>query len=156
KLENAIRSVFERPPYFFEVQLARDYVYRPSLLDNIRQHVRHAHGFIADISELNANVMFELGAVMLPSDGRPVFTLRSQDAHQEVPVDIKENLRIDYGSLSDPVEEIVDAIALAFERDGRPTHEGMKSLLLERRKRFLSRRVLENLQVRLDAKGIES
>jgi len=155
-VEEAVRNVFERAPYFFEVRLARDYVHRSGLLENIREHLRQAHGFIAEISDLNPNVMFELGAAMLPNDGRPIFSLRSKGAHHKVPVDIEEHLRISYGSLTDPVEAISADISSAFERDGRIIHEGIRNLISERKKRFLSRTLLETLQVRLQPKNIEA
>jgi len=155
-VEEAVRNVFERDPYYFEVRLARDYVHKSGLLENVREHLRRAHGFIAEISELNPNVMFELGAAMLPEDGRPIFSLRSKLAQNDVPADIKEHLRINYSSLSDPVDTISADIANAFERDGRIIHEGIRNLLSERRKRFLSRTLLETLQVRLQSRNIEA
>jgi molecular chaperone HtpG len=144
-IEQAVRNVFERPPYCFELRLARDYTHKPGLLDNVREHMMRAHGFIAEISELNPNVMFELGAAMLPDDGRPVFSLRSGNANTAVPADLKEKLYIPYGSLTDSVETLEAAIRSAFERDGRPTHDGILALVAQRQKRFLSRTLLEGL-----------
>ncbi|HJP93299.1 MAG TPA: ATP-binding protein [Pyrinomonadaceae bacterium] len=155
RLEDAVRNVFERAPYFFEVRLARDYVHKDGLLENVLEHLRRAHGFIAEISDLNPNVMFELGAAMLAADGRPIFSLRSRGAVKDVPADIKEKLRVDYGSLSDPLDRIACDIAVAFERDGRIIHEGIRALLAERKKRFLSRTLLESSQVRLQPRQIE-
>jgi hypothetical protein len=155
QLEEAVRRVFERTPYFFEVRLARDYFHKDGLLENVREHLRRAHGFIAEISDLNPNVMFELGAAMLPNDGRPIFSLRSRGAVKDIPADIKEKLRVDYGSLSDPLEQIAADIASAFERDGRIIHEGIKALLEQRKKRFLSRTLLESSMVRLQPKQIQ-
>jgi molecular chaperone HtpG len=155
-IEEAVRNVFERAPYFFEVRLARDYVHRSGLLENIREHLRRAHGFIAEISELNPNVMFELGAAMLPNEGRPIFSLRSKLAQHDVPTDIKEHLRISYGSLTDSVDTISADISSALERDGRIIHDGVRNLLSERKKRFLSRTLLETLQVRLQPQNIEA
>jgi hypothetical protein len=100
--------------------------------------------------------MFELGAAMLPEGGRPIFSLRSKLAQHDVPADINEHLRINYGSLSDPVDTISADIASAFERDGRIIHEGIRNLLSERKKRFLSRTLLETLQVRLQPRNIEA
>jgi molecular chaperone HtpG len=155
-IEQAVRNVFERPPYCFEVRLARDYTHKPGLLDNVREHMIRAHGFIAEISELNPNVMFELGAAMLPDDGRPVFSLRSKDAHTAVPADLKEKLYVPYGSLTDPVEKLEADIRSAFERDGRPTHDGILALVAQRKKRFLSHTLLAGLRhTRLGPKNIE-
>lgn len=56
-VEEAIRQIFERPPYCFEVRLARDYTHQDGLQANIRAHISRAHAFIAEVSELNPNVM---------------------------------------------------------------------------------------------------
>ena len=154
-IEKAVRRIFERNPYCFEVRLARDYTHKPGLLDNVREHMMRAHGFIAEISELNPNVMFELGAAMLPADGRPVFSLRSNDARMDVPADLKEKLYVPYGSLSDPVEKLEEDVRGSFERDGRPIHEGIQALIAQRKKRFLSRTLLDSLRARLESKEIE-
>jgi HSP90 family molecular chaperone len=153
-LEHAIRKVFETPPYFFEVQLARDYTHTPGLLDNVREHMMQAHGFVAEITDQRPNVMFELGAAMMPDDGRPVFALRRADAKLPVLADFNENLFITYGSLNDPAEKLESAIRSAFERDGRIIHEGITRLIDERKKRFLSRTLLANLMIRLNDKEI--
>jgi hypothetical protein len=155
-LERAVRRVFERPPYFFEMQLARDYTHKPGLLENVREHMMQAHGFIAEISDQTPNVMFELGAAMMPDDGRPVFTLRRGDATLPIPADFKEKLFIPYGTLNDPPEKLEADIRAAFERDGRITHEGILKLIEQRKKRFLSRQLLENLSwTKLDDAGIK-
>jgi hypothetical protein len=99
--------------------------------------------------------MFELGAVMLRQDDRPVFTLRCHESGLEVPADLREKLRIEYGSLQDSPSELVKAIRGSLERDGRVAHDNVKTLLAQRKKRFLSRKFLENAQVRLDRKQID-
>lgn len=154
-LELAVRRVLQCAPYYFEVRLARDYTHEPNLLDNIEVHIRRAHGCIAEISELNPNVMFELGAVMFLDDSRPVFSLRSKDARKEVPVDLKEKLFIPYASLAASAETLESEIRSAFERDGRIVHDGILDLLQKRKKRFLSRVLLESLSIRLGEDEIE-
>ena len=148
-LEEAVRRVFERAPYFFEVRLARDFVKSAGLLANIRVHIAEAHAFIAEISDLNPNVMFELGAVALVEDGRPVFAMRSREASAAVPSDIKERLFISYSSLQSSVQDLELELRAAIERDGRPSHEGVTALLRQRTKRHLSRAVLEGLAIKL-------
>jgi len=145
-IEEAVRRIFECPPYFFEIRLARDYTHKPGLLDNVREHMRRAHGFVAEISELNPNVMIELGAAMLPDDGRPVFSLKSNDSDQPMPADLKEKLRIQYGSLKEPIEIIESQIRSELERDGRPTHDGILALMNQRKKKFLSRTMIDGLK----------
>jgi len=156
-LELAIRRIFERSPYFFEVNLARDYVHKPAILENVREHISQAHGFIAEITDQKPNVMFELGAAMMPKDERPVFTLRRSSASLSVPADFKEKLYIPYGELTDPPQKIEEDIRAAFERDGRTIHEGILGLIEQRKKRFLSRELLENLRhTKLDKNDIEN
>ena len=155
-LEEAVRRVFEREPYYFEVNSAQDYTYKSGLLENVREHMLRAHGFIAEISELNPNVMFELGAVMLPDDNRPIFSLRSDVALKDVPADLKEKLFVPYGSIADPVETLEATIRKAFERDGKIIHDGINTLLAQRKKRFLSRTLLEGLRLNLKSNEIAS
>ncbi|MBD2681739.1 MULTISPECIES: ATP-binding protein [Nostoc] len=155
-LEEAVRRVFERSPYCFEVQLAGGHIYKPGFLENVREHMLRAHGFIAEISDLNPNVMFELGAVMLSDDSRPIFSLRSQNAREDVPAALKEKLFVRYGSIKEPVETLEMAIRIAFERDGRIVHDGINALLAQRQKRFLSRMLLEALRFNLNSNEIAS
>jgi molecular chaperone HtpG len=149
QIEQAVRRVLERPPYCFEVRLARDYTHKPGLLDNVREHMQRAHGFIADITDLNPNVMFELGAAMIVDDGRPVFVLRGSDADSPIPADFKEKLYVPYGALNESLDKLENDIRSCFEKDGRITHDGMQELLTQRKKHFLSRVLLEALSVRL-------
>jgi molecular chaperone HtpG len=155
-LQEAVRRVFERAPYFFEVKTALDETLDPALLANVRQHLNAAHGFIAEISDLNPNVMLELGAALLPEQGqRPVFTLRSGAADLPVPADLSERLRIEYSSPDAPVAQLEEEIRRVLERDGEPSHQGTRNLLEQRRVRFLSRTFLETLRVRFDAGEVE-
>ncbi|MCU0285819.1 MAG: ATP-binding protein [Acidobacteria bacterium] len=153
-LEKALRRIFEAPPYFFQVMLARDYTHHSGLLDNVRIHIRQAHGFLAEISELNSNVMLELGAALLQDDTRPVFSLRSQDAQKDVPADIKEKLFVPYKSITEPPEELEKSIRAFIERDGSIVHEDIHKLLKQRKKRFLSRTLLEQMSIRLEEREI--
>jgi molecular chaperone HtpG len=156
RLEEAIREIFETHPYYFEVKLARDFTFEPSLLKNVREHMIRAHGFIAEISALNANVMFELGAVMLVDDSRPVFTLRCKGAEKNVPADLLDKLRIEYNSLADAPDRLVSDIRANLERDGRIIHEQILDLLAQRKKRFLSKKLLESTPVRLQQSQTDS
>ncbi len=155
-LEEAVRRVFESAPYFFEVRLARNYTYNDNLLENVRTHILAAHGYIAEISDLNPNVMFELGAVMLRNHERPILTLRSASSSKQVPSDFKEKLYIEYGALSDTLDTIVKSIKRALQQDGRPIHEGITKLMSMRRKRFLSKTLLSNLNFRMNEEAQEA
>ena len=154
-LELAVRRVFERSPYFFQVQLARDYQFKAELLDNVREHMLRAHGFIAELSELNPNVMFELGAIMQPNSERPVFSLRSAESVVDVPADLRQNLFLKYNSPLDPVDKIESDLRTQFEVDGRIVNDAVKLLLSARRTKFLSRTLLDSLKITLSQGQID-
>jgi hypothetical protein len=149
QVEQAIREVFESHPYYFEVQVARDFTLKPGLLENVGEHIRQADAFIAEITDLNENVMFELGAAMMQSDGRPIFCLRRTDATKAIPSDLRDMLRFDYGSINNAVGVLAAGIRKGLEFDGRPSHVGIRTLLERRNKRFLSRTSLRQLRVAL-------
>jgi hypothetical protein len=156
-LEQAVRRVFECPPYYFEVRLTSDYTYKSERLENIREHIKRAHGFVVEISELNPNIMFELGAVAISDRNRPILPLRSQAATAEVIASFSSQIQITYSSLDRSVEQLASEIHQAFERDGRIVHEGINALISHRQKRYLSRTLLENLpRTRLDADEISN
>ena len=156
-LEEAVRRVFECPPYYFEVRSTSDYTYKPDRLENIREHIKRAHGFVVEISELNPNIMFELGAVAISDRNRPILPLRSQAATAEVIASFSSQIHTIYSSLNQSVEQLTSEIRQAFQRDGRIVHEGINTLMSHRQKRFLSRTLLENLpRTRLDSQEISS
>lgn len=144
-VEAAVRKVFESAPYFFEVCLASDKTLKRRLSDNVRKHIAVSQGFIAEISELNPNVMIEVGAILMRNDNRPVFSLRSSDAKEPVPSDIRAELYIPYNLRADSTETISQAILAAFEKDGRSVHVDIDALVAQRKKKFLSKTVLKSL-----------
>lgn len=145
-LEQAIRRVFECPPYYFQVQLASDYTYKRDYLENIHEHIKRAHGVVVEISELNPSIMFELGLAIFSDQGRIIFPLRSQNATVKAIAGFSSYLPITYGSLNDSFQKLVTDIGKNFYRDGRIIHSGVYTLLYQRTKRFLSRTLLENLR----------
>jgi hypothetical protein len=149
KLELAIRRVVERPPYCFQLQLARDYQFHGELLPNIRAHMAQADGYIAEISDLTPNVMFELGAVMNDGAQKPVFPLRRSEAAPAIPADIRSALFLSYSTLDATIEELEAEIRSHFDRDGRPIHSAISVLMEKRRKLFLSRTLLDGIGVTL-------
>jgi molecular chaperone HtpG len=148
-LELAIRRVLEMPPFYFEVRLARDYHLKPRLFDNVREHISQADGFIAEISELNENVMLELGAALFQGRSRPVFCVRARTAEKSVPADIKDLLRIEYDSMGTDANLLKDAIAGQLCNETGITSEPLRALVKARRKRYLSGELLQSLQIRL-------
>jgi molecular chaperone HtpG len=148
-VEAAVRRVFEGPPYFFEVQLGRDFTHATRLFDNVRVHMARAHGFVAETSDLNPNVMLELGAMMFSGD-RPVFSLRRHGAISDVPADLNGELFLQY----DTPDDLEESLRKGLEVDGQPIHKGIEALLRLPRKKFLSRTLLEQLAFRLTDKQI--
>lgn len=145
-VEQAVRSVLEKPPYFFRVRLARDFILSPIVHSSVIEHIRQADAFIADVSENNPNVMFELGAAVLTE--RPIFLLRSGGMSSVLPIDLGNRLWIDYPTGA-PLAQITAAIRAGLERNGRPAHASLQELLARRRVYGLSRALFESLQVRL-------
>ncbi len=170
-VEQAVRTVFERPPYCFRVRLARDFALSPRLAMSVVEHIRLADAFVADISEDNPNVMFELGAAVLTD--RPIFLLTSVTRKSKPPVDLGDRLYISYPDSPIPPSEVAhalqpflrkdgksvalpdflpqwhqgvaEAIRSGLERDGRPTHASLEGLLTQRRIRYLSAALFESL-----------
>lgn len=71
-VELAVRRVFEQAPFCFEVCLARDKYNADTLVENVKSHIAAAQCFIAEISDLNPNVMMEVGGIFMSGDKRPV------------------------------------------------------------------------------------
>jgi HSP90 family molecular chaperone len=159
-----VKKIFESEPYYFEVKLARDEIRDDYILDHLRKHMQPVHGFIADITDLKPNIMFELGAAMMPGDGRPIFCLQSRHSDSasddntalddKVPADIAGRMRIRYGSPSDTPEALEKAIRQGIENKGETAHQGIFDLLFQRRKRFLSRTLLASSIVKLSDEQI--
>lgn len=136
-LERALREVLERPPWCFELHLARDRIKDAAVRNNIRRHIHDSDGYIADISDHSPNVMMELGWVFFEPDfdHRPALVLRARDRN-EVPVDLGGHVREEYSSLSS--EELMEELRAALER-----HDGLRALREGERERFLSPALLE-------------
>jgi len=66
------------------------------LLENIELLMSQAHGFLAEITEANPNVMFELGAAFTDRHSRPFALLREHGASPALPADLNALLYIDY------------------------------------------------------------
>ncbi len=58
--------------------------------------MNQAHAFLAEITEANPNVMFELGAAFTDRHSRPFALLRERGASPVLPADLRALLYIDY------------------------------------------------------------
>ena len=116
-LEEALRHVFEADPYYFQVILARDRTIHQNLFDNVKAHMRMVHGFVADVSELNPNVMLELGITEGDYEERSVVLLRQSNS-KEIPVDLKGRLYLEYDlppeGENDRVQRLADQLSTKF------------------------------------------
>jgi len=157
KIEQAVRMVFENPPFFFEIATASDYMHKAVLTDNVKEHIRTADAFIAEISDLDANVMMEVGAILISGDSRSLFSLRSQNA-KPLPQDISSNLYIQYTNLDVDIKTLANEIKNAIIRDGKLRYADINSLLASRKKRYLSRTLLdgEALPIKLSSDTIDT
>ena len=147
-VETAVRQVFEKAPFYFQVQLARDAYKADTLVKNIQCHIADAHCFVAEISELNPNVMMEVGGILINGDTRPVFALRDKESREKgsAPVDFGDRLTFSYGSRADSSELIAKQIKDQLFKDGRLVHVALKELKKARKKCFLSRTLLEGFR----------
>jgi molecular chaperone HtpG len=97
-----------------QVFMASDETLDDRLLESVRKHMDRADAFIAEVSEGNPNVMFELGAVFHERRGRPIVLLRRQALsgadRPKLPADLDGLLYVDYdpslsaGDLADVIE----------------------------------------------------
>lgn len=136
-IEEALREVFENEPYWFQVVLARDEILEGDLFDNVRKLMERADAFIADVSDLNPNVMIELGMAINDARRRPVLLIRRTDG-VPMPSDLKERLYGEY-QLQDPEKRSLDVqLRTAFQKTAQ-----IADLQVRRSARFLSRRWIE-------------
>ena len=141
-LEEAVRKVFEDSPFFFEVRLARDYYDADTQMENVRKHIASAHGFIAEISDRNANVMMEIGGILMTGDSRPVFSLCLEECAGNVPSDLNGTLLFQYSNRYSSADELADQIRGLVIKDGRIRVSKLKQLMDEREQHYLSKVLL--------------
>jgi molecular chaperone HtpG len=137
ELERALREALQRPPYCFELVLARDRALNPAVRQNLRHHIHNSDGYVADISEHSPNVMMELGWVFFEPDfeRRPSLVLRASDS-KAPPVDLGGHIYETYSSLGS--DRLTEELIAAIER-----HDGLRTLRETRRARFLTPVLLE-------------
>ena len=154
-LEEAVRRVFEDAPFFFEVRLARDYYDADTQMENVRNHIATANGFIAEISERNPNVMMEIGGILMTWDSRPVFSLCMEEYAKNVPSDLNGTLLFQYSSSYSSLQELVDQIRALVIKDGRIRVSKLKKLLDEREQHYLSKVLLMSDRFELSEQQVD-
>jgi molecular chaperone HtpG len=153
-LEDALRRVVE-DRWGCQLFLARDHHYDNHLLENVRQHMDRADVFLAEVSEQNPNVMFELGAVLHGDNDKPVILLCSQpenDVKPLLPADLRAFLYLNY-----PAEEDKEKLAEWLEGELKK-NDKLQKLKDGGREHFLSTRRLRGIAsgINLDEKQAET
>jgi len=109
-IERAVKRVLEDKPYGWQVILARDLHKDRRIFENVRAHIAQSHCYIAEISEQNPNVFLEIGKMSHYADeSRPLILLRSKDAAEEVPADLRDFLYLEYERVTD-LEKLIEDI----------------------------------------------
>lgn len=154
-LEEAIRRVFEEAPFFFEIRLARDYFSADTQMENVKKHIASAHGFIAEISDRNANVMMEVGGILMTGDSRPVFSLCQKQCNKDVPSDLKGTLLLEYDNNTNLTDLIRQIKELITREDGRIKIAKLEQLMDMREQHYLSKTCLTGSRVNMPDKQAE-
>ncbi len=121
--------------------VASDRQYELRILDNVRLHMDQAHALIAEVSEANPNVMFELGAALSDRRGRPFVLLHNGagDPKRGLPADLGGLIYLDYYDTGE--SSLQDYLA---EKMG--TNMELKGLLDDAKwEQYLSHRELKRL-----------
>jgi len=115
-LMEALRSVLEDAPYFWEVARADERYFERSVSDNVTKWISRAHCYAVEISERNPNVMMELGQIYWGYPARPLLILQREGIEEEL-ADLAGTLRVHYPWASKPNrEEIVRSLKTNIER----------------------------------------
>lgn len=144
-IRQAVKLVFANEPFCFEVRIATELYTDSNMWNNIRKHIDQAHGFVAEISEQNPNVMMELGVASVSGKGRFLFPLEINPPKRKPVADIKgQGLQIyRYSGNTPPLKDIAAQIRAYVYKDGKIINEQLKTLIHEHRKAlFLSESLL--------------
>ncbi len=145
-VELAVRRVFERAPFCFEVCLARDKYNADTLVENVKSYIASAQCFIAEISDLNPNVMMEVGGILMSGDNRPAFALWDTHSKLKKPADFGDRLTFSYSGKTASPDELVDEITNHLIEGGRIKNARIEELIHRRKELFLSHTLLSGLQ----------
>ena len=144
-VELAVRRVFEQAPFCFEVCLARDKYNADTLVENVKSHIAAAQCFIAEISDMNPNVMMEVGGILMSGDKRPVFALWDTHSTLRKPADFGDRLTFSYSGRSSSPDELVNEITSHLIEGGRIKNARIEELIRRRKELYLSHTLLSGL-----------
>lgn len=147
RLEQALRQVLENR-WGCQLFLARDYLFADNIRDNVQAHMEQADAFLAEVSEQNSNVMFELGAARHGAHDRPVLLLCRPDPGKvkpRLPADLQGLIYCQYDA-----EQEIEALVEHLEAELRKHDRLMQRLGEDGREHFISpQRLLELASVKL-------
>lgn len=148
ELENALRTVVE-DRWGCQLFLARDHLFADNIRDNVQAHMEQADAFLAEVSEQNPNVMFELGAARFGAHDRPVLLLcrpSPGEVKPKLPADLNGLIYCQYSSIQE-----YGTLADYLEVELRKYEKLMQRLGNADREHYISaRRLMEVASVKLD------
>ncbi len=101
----ALRLVFEQNPYYWQVVRADDTIFASTIAENIADWMQLADVGIADISDLNANVMMELGYMYWRKPKLPLFVLERMGTGHHLS-DLAGVIRVTYLNVAYSIDSI--------------------------------------------------
>ena len=137
----ALRSVLEQRPYYWQVVRADEKYFEETVERNVAAWIKQARVYIADISDLNANVMMELGYMRWGRNSeQPVIVLERSDTDHHLS-DLAGLIRISYPAAtgSYAIEEIATELASEFAK-----REDIQKLNGLKQAHYLSSILLQN------------
>lgn len=137
----ALRTVLEQGPYYWHVVRADEKYYRNTVIDNVGDWMKRAHAFVADISDVNPNVMMELGYMHWAREPwQPLIVLERAETGKHLS-DLGGIIRIPYPDAigRHAVSEIAEALKTELAKD-----EGIQKLNSMKEEYYLSPLVLRD------------
>lgn len=134
---DTVRDVIENR-FGCQLFVANDRQYKDTVIDNVRSHMDQAHAFIAEVTDANPNVMFELGAARFDLRERPIVLMR-KNTQQQLPADLHGRIYVNYDEKTG--QELAEYLDAQLRADQR-----IKSLLEKKgRERYISPKFLKEV-----------
>jgi molecular chaperone HtpG len=140
----ALRTVLEQSPYYWQVVRDNDKYFEETVAGNLSAWVEVAHAFIADISDLNPNVMMELGYMLsfIEKVERPLVVLERNGTNSGSQLtNLAGFIFVSYPDLSNKyaIDEIAESLRVEFAKK-----EDIQILNKTRQAHYLSSLILIN------------
>ena len=81
---SGLRSVLEDAPYFWEVKRADERYLERTVSENAGTWISNSHCYVVDITQVNANVMMELGQMYWGFPERPLLLLQREGVKNDI------------------------------------------------------------------------